>query len=669
MNLIFAISQPRVRQPLWLRLAHCCGQGGWGILLALLWVYLAVQPVAAQTVSKDDEIVYLDAQGYIRVYDFAQTNTPAVTWVSPVGGWVDFAVGDLNGDGDSEIVAVQGATGSGRLTIYDPVITSGAIVANQLFNGIPWRILYDTTVAGAPYLVTTGELDAAVAGAEIVYAALLNTEDEDDTNDEVTLSLLLSTDTAGSAWRQFAQRTTSGSPWRQITVGNLDEAAPAEVVLVDKEGALEIYRLNAPSLTRIFSNESDSRPWQATTVARFFSVGLPGLAAARSASPGFHSFVVLVYDTDEESDFRDAHSEYFLPAPEQLFAGDINGNGDEEIFFLRSVPSTVANLPRLVMRNRGTDAPPAFEQALDTDNGFGGGAAGDLDSDGRAEVVVMRNNKLRIFTQLEVNASSTEYTPPATTNARTIHTGNLDRNGYLKTPTFSLSPATSVQSTLAAGEQSAPGTFTVSNVGQGGSIPFTLRSQGSPGWIRLSNTTGQTLGTFTLSFDARLLTAGVYTTTILIESSNNQVSNAPLSLSAKLTVRAGLTPRSLGMVVNASSCGADAADLTVPLEIDGPTGMTFVAKIVTTTGEARSRADGIEWPSAAPWVAAQSTNSTPTTMQLTFSPQKLTDPETTPLVQATLELTAADAQGTQVRRVPLILLCTQAQLYLPLITR
>lgn len=637
----------------------------WGILCVLLYLSLGGKPVTAQIVSKDDEVVYLDAQGYIRVYDPAQTNTPAVTWVSPIGGWVDFALGDLNGDGDSEIVAVQGDTGSGRLTIYDPVVTSGVIVPNQLFNGIPWRILYDTTVAGAPYLVTTGELDAAVAGAEIVYGALLNTEDEDDTNDEVTLSVLHATAAAGSAWGQVAQRTTSGSPWRQITVGNLDGTAPDELTLVDKDGALEIYRLSAPTLTRIFNNESDSRPWQTTTVARFFSVGLPGLAASRSASPGFHSFVVLVYDTDEEGDFRDAHSEYFLPAPEQLFAGDINGNGDEEIFFLRSVPSNITNLPRLVMRNRGTDTPPAFEQALDTDNGFGGGAAGDVDGDGRAEVVIMRNNRLRTFTQLEVNANSIDYTPTATTNARTIHAGNLDRNGYLKTPTFSVSPATSVESTLAAGEQSAPGTFTISNTGEGGSIPFTVRSQGSPTWLRLSNNTGQTQGAFTLSFDARLLTAGVYTTTILIESSNAQVSNAPLVMSARLTVRAGLTPRSLGVVANAASCGADAADVTIPLVIDGPTGMTFVAKIVATTGEAQNSASRIDWPSAVAWVAAQSTNSTPTTMQLTFHPQELASP----LVQATLELTAADAQGTQVRRVPLILLCTQAQIYLPLITR
>lgn len=636
------------------------------VLLLLLCCGLSRKPVVAQVVSKDDEVVYLDAQGYIRVYDPAQTTgAPAVAWVSPSGGWVDFALGDLNGDGDIEIVAVQGKTGSGRLTVYDPVVTAGPIVANQLFNGIPWRALYDTTVVGEPYLVTTGELDASVASAEIAYATLLNTEDDDNTNDEVALILLHSTDGAGGAWSQFAQRTTSGRPWTQITVGNLDGTTPDEVTLVDKDGALEVYRLNAPTLTRLFNNESSSRSWQATTIARFFSVGLPGLAASRSSSPGFNSFIVFVYNPDDEDVFSDEHAEYFLPAPEQLFAGDINANGDDEIFFLRSVPSNITNLPRLVMRNRGRDTPPAFEQMLDADNGFGGGAAGDVDGDGRAEVVIMRNNKLRTYTQLETNANSVEFTPSVTTNGRTIHAGNLDRNGYLKTPTFGVSPATSVESTLAAGDQSASGSFVLSNVGEGGSIPYTIRSQGSPTWLRMTNTAGQTQSTFTIAFDARLLTAGVYTTTILIESSNSQVSNAPLAMSAKLTVRAGLTPRSLGVVVNAPSCGADAADISVPLEIGGPTGMTFVAKIVATAQEARSDTSGIEWPSAVSWVAAQSANSVPTTMELIFHPQALPSE----MVQATLELTAADSQGTQVRRVPLILLCTQAQLYLPLVTR
>jgi hypothetical protein len=287
--------------------------------------------------------------------------------------------------------------------------------------------------------------------------------------------------------------------------------------------------------------------------------------------------------------------------------------------------------------------------------------------------VVMRDNKVRIYTQPEINKNITDVTPPVTTNGRTLLAGNLDRNGYLKTPSFNVTP-TRLEGDLTAGAQSTQGNFTLTNVGVGGNLPFSVRSQGQPAWLRLSNSTGQTPATFGATFDARLLAAGIYTTTIVIESSNAQVSNAPLSIPVKLTVRPGLAPRTLGVVVTPFTCGADAAPLLIDLPIDGPTGMTFVARILNATeaesnsengADALATAANLEWPSAVTWVAAQSTNSAPTTMQLTFQPQQVTGG----MVQATLELTAADASGAQVRRVPLGLLCTQSQLYLPLIAR
>ncbi|MCE7982601.1 MAG: VCBS repeat-containing protein [Caldilinea sp. CFX5] len=647
---------------------------GIGVLLLIgLGFCLVRQPAAAQTVNNDAELVYLDANGFIRVFDpTTAANSANVQWVSPVGGWVDIAVGDFNGDGDSEIAAVKGVTGSGLLTIYDPVIATGAVVPNQLINGIPWRILYETPLEGAPYLVAAGDLDPNVAGAEIIYGARLNAEDNDESNDEVTLRALHATAPEGSNWALLAQHTISGSPWLQITVGNLDGVAPDEVVLVDKAGSLEVHRLSAPTFTRIVNWESKSQEWRAAAIANFFSFGLPGLVTSRSSSPGAASFWVFVYDEREDSLFRDAHHEFFLPAPEHFLVGDITGNGDEEVFFLRAVPTAVANIPRLVMRNRGADNPPAFEEALDTDSGYQGGVAADVDGDGRAEVIVMRNNKIRIYTQPEVNKALTETTPPVATNQRTILAGNLDRNGYLRTPTFSVTPA-KLEGDLAAGEQSTQGALSLTNTGFGGALPFTLRIDGQPTWLRLSAIAGQTPATFNAAFDARLLAAGVYSTTIRISSSNSQVNNAPLALPVKLTVRAGLAPRAFDVILTPTNCAADATDEVVTLPIDGPAGMTFVARILAATAtegedsaaEPMVSPASLDWPSAVPWVVAQSPNSAPTTMQLTFRPQRVT----TSFVKATLELSAVDSRGTQTRRVPLGVLCTQTRLYLPVVAR
>jgi len=655
----------------------CPGSRLWRICLAL-WIFLSLWPAASALQAQspivdpqnvDAEIVYLDAQGYIRVLDTLHPNTPAVAWLSPVGGWQDFALGDFNGDGDVEIGAVKNVAGGGQLTIYDPVIAAGSIVPNQLINGIPWRILYETTMTSIPFLVAAGELDPATPGDEIVYLARRSVDD----GDEIDLALLHATNRDGFAWTQFAEQRGFNGTRSQITVGELVGGAAEEVVLVDDEGVLEVYEVKGSTITRIFNRESNSRPWQAATIARFFSVGPPGLVASRASSPGAASFWVFVYEPNEEGNFRDAYSEFFLPAPERLFVGDINGNGDEEIFFLRTVPSNITNLPRLVMRNRGTDQLPVFEQPLDTDNGYQGGTAADVDGDSCCvEVIIMRDNRIRIYGQPEFNATFTEITPPVATNQRTIHAANLDRNGAVKTPTFTVSPG-QLTGGVAAGEQSTIGNFLISNTGEGSSIPFTLRTEGTPAWLRLDKTSGTTPATFAASFDARMLDAGVYTTNIIVESSNDQVSNTPLLIGVTLTVRPGLMPRSLGIMVAATSCASDAPNVVVALPIDGPAGMTFVAKILATGAESQGNtvdasastamAPSVVWPSAAAWVSAQSTNSAPTTMLLTFTPQALINE----LVNATLELTAADAVGEQVRRVPLTLLCTQGQSYLPLI--
>ncbi len=629
---------------------------------------LQAQSPVADPQNIDAEIVYLDAQGYIRVLDTLLANGPAVEWISPIGGWQDFALGDFNGDGDTEIVAVKNAAGTGQLTLYDPVIAAGPIVPNQLINGIPWRVLYDSTLTSIPFLVAAGELDPATPGDEIAYLVRRTVGDDE----EIDLALLHATDSDGFTWAQFAERRDFNGTRTQIELGELVGGAAEEVILVDDDGILEVYEVRGSNLNRILNRESDSRPWKAATVARFFSFGPPGLVTSRASSPGAASFLVFVYDSREESNFRDAYSEFFLPAPERLFVGDINGNGDEEVFFLRTVPSNITNQPRLVMRNRGADQLPAFEQPLDIDNGYRGGTAADVDGDGRAEVIVMRDNRVRLYDQPEVNTTATDITLPAVTNQRTIHAANLDRNGVVKTPTFTVSP---VQLTggLAAGEQSTVGNFIMSNSGEGGSIPFTVRTDGNPIWLLLDKTSGTTPTTFAASFDARLLNAGVYTTNLIIESSNDQVNNVPLLIEVTLTVRPGLTPRSLGMVAAAPSCAADAPNLVMPLQLDGPAGMTFVAKILADNGELTTqRADSAEqmpnapavvWPSDVSWVSAQSNNSTPTTMLLTFTPQALGSE----LVNATLELTAADTFGQQVRQVPLTLLCIQGQSYLPLI--
>ena len=87
-----------------------------------------------------------------------------VQWVSPTGGWFDAALGDFNADGDLEIVTIKGDHDASRLTIFDPVVSSGPINLDQQFNGIYWDTLYDTSLPGTPDLVATGKFNPGVPG-------------------------------------------------------------------------------------------------------------------------------------------------------------------------------------------------------------------------------------------------------------------------------------------------------------------------------------------------------------------------------------------------------------------------------------------------------------------------------------------------------------------------
>ena len=106
----------------------------WSILAALLLSLLPIatlQPAVAQaegrnvdqtgqtSVNPNQEIVYIDGQGFIRVLDVEAPNAPkTIQFVSPVGGWRSAALGDFNNDGDMEIVAITGSgTSTSVLTI------------------------------------------------------------------------------------------------------------------------------------------------------------------------------------------------------------------------------------------------------------------------------------------------------------------------------------------------------------------------------------------------------------------------------------------------------------------------------------------------------------------------------------------------------------------------
>ncbi len=128
---------------------------------------------AAGSADPSEEIVYIDAEGVIHVLD-TQGEAPRVEWYSPDADWKDADLGDVNDDGDLEIIAIgRTANGDVKLAVFDPVVASGAVDPDKTIppdDGIPWDTLYYKEIPGRPEIVQGGDFDDGIPGDEILYA-------------------------------------------------------------------------------------------------------------------------------------------------------------------------------------------------------------------------------------------------------------------------------------------------------------------------------------------------------------------------------------------------------------------------------------------------------------------------------------------------------------------
>ena len=434
----------------------------WSILAALLLSLLpmaALQPLVAQaqgsevvapaqtSVNPNEEIVYIDGQGYVRVLDVEAPNTPkTIQFVSPVGGWRSAALGDFNNDGDKEIVVVGGSgTSSSVLTVYDPVVAAGQTVPGQEINGVPWKQLASFALADRPEIVAAGNFDPNVDGDEILVVRETVTGEAKNDNDWriVIYHQTTAKNGNGTQWSEHVA-VNFGEHWDRLNVANLDGTGGDEFVVAESGVAVRAYQPDQ-NMRKLFEYGSSCRQPYDATFGDYFKGGNKELLMVTdprcASSSNQDSFRVYSYTNNAfPADPGDVGSWQggilFTPGPRTVFTGDINGSGDDEAILLRKVDND-PTAARLIVRSNGDDQVISeFQNGLPLadDNGYLAGAAGDIDGDGKDEIVIIRNNNIRYYPDANTSAQAVDYS--TTTNRRTIAIGDLDAAGSTSGPVF-----------------------------------------------------------------------------------------------------------------------------------------------------------------------------------------------------------------------------------------
>lgn len=531
---------------------------------------------AAPSADPDKEIVYIDDQGFVRVIDTRQTGTnPEVKWVSPEGGFRDFALGDFNNDTDMEIVAIGDTDNGGKLIVYDPVAADGVISdPNHKINGIPWDTLYVTQTLGSPQLVATGNFDVNISGAEIAYTFRPTVKEKPEDQQRLVVLKANSQTPNGRGWLEHLSANFQ-EDWESVAVGDLDNSPPDEIAFSsENDQKARAFRVEG-GLPKIFEYGSDSKPPKSVAIGQWESGGRAELAFSRDKAEPLPAVYVDRYQGG--NNWTDTYSEPFDPSPRFLFFANINSNSDQELIMLRNVGSNL-KFKRMFVRGRNqNDIPSELEQSLDSDNGYRAGTGGDIDGDGKDEIILIRDNKLLVFTEPDRSAASNSYS--VNTNRRSVRTGDLDAIGFVNGPLFAVSRS-DVQATVEAGGGSKVETVNLTNATTSEAVPFSLSVDGNPSWLSVTASSGATPATLSFIFSGSNISAGDYSTKVRIDSTANVV-NKPLVINVSLKVTPALFALAPDFVPFSYDCANPPATIAPKtITVRGTPGVKYSAAIL-----------------------------------------------------------------------------------------
>lgn len=641
--------------------------------------------VAAPTLDNSEEIVYIDNKGSadtgddrIRVFDPTQTGGAIkVTWESQDAGIFDFTLGDVNNDTDMEVIAIRSlANNTGEVIVYDPVVAFGASDGNSP-EGIPYKRLARIPLTGSPSVIAAGNFDSGVDGAEILVGFALNSN---DSRIEIYKGTAKVHD--GSSWVRHISKDYAGNIWRDASVGDLMLGGTEEVALIAPiTGNMFVAQPDQGFRDICKYEAAGAKPFD-VAIGQWIAGGRAEVAIVREfpadGTISFPRFLVFGCKQDATGDREDVdvtNEQFrFNPPPFNLFTADVNANQDDEFFMLRTLSVDQPSSPHLIGRNGGSDTLD-FEVRLDA-NDYKAGAGGDVDGDGKDEVVVIRDNKLRIYTDPEIGTTAKDKYSDfgLNTNSFAVEIGDLDKKGFQIGYVLTSTPDKLSTSVAAGDRRNDAGLFAINTSGNVNKPFQILRVEGIPADVKLlfreigDLTPGQTPANMLFDVDATTFSNPrpnePYKGFVVVGSSDAEV-KGELKIEISVTVgnaRLESLPSSTSFVY--FPCTDTLEALTETVQIVGSKDISFT--VLTSVASSA----GVDAPDLAAWVTVNpKAGKTGDTLTLNFDPSKWSRN-----VEATSFFVLGDEKvgatpGERLREVKVVAFCATTRQYLSIIGR
>lgn len=471
-----------------------------GLILFLILLVFPSQTFALSA-PPDDEIVLLSGDGHVIVVDpYHPAFIQPVRFTSPTGGWQRVRLGDINGDGDEEIVVQQGT----KLRIYDPVVQPGS-------HSLTWEI---EPPEGHWTALATGDVDRD--GRDEIIAAHTSARP----NVAARVLVIDVKPQGNTASILFAQDLDI--PVLEMDTGDVDGDGWDDIVVLGDIRAL-FYIIQGGTWDPLYYYV-ELKPWVGLAVGQTHKSSSQEEIAVIRRVPQYQDSYWL-YRWLGGNRLRLLDRMDFYPNMDDVAVADMNGDGDDELLFVRHDDTQVP----VIVRNPDGYALPR-EIQLFAGPGWKRIAGGDLDGDGWGEVVILKERAYRIYTEPE---RSDAFVQHVSDYRLSVAVGNLDGPGIPAKPVLHLS-ANSVRFHYEAYTLPPAQAVLVTNVGGNGPIPWTAEITHGDAWLHIAPTSGTTPGTLVLSVEPRHLAAGVYTGTVRIVAED--ALESPQTISVTLEV-------------------------------------------------------------------------------------------------------------------------------------